>query len=183
MNTASLCRRLFPAGRRATQVALASHTGRVIAFKGTFGFLEYDREGAAAALGAGGSKAETAKTGAGDSAPDKATNGGPAGSDAPAGAAPDAAAAGSPPDSGATEKGGPAEKSSSKGLPRLYFHGSDVEGNVALRAGDEVRFTIASKPSRPGDSSAGDRDRDRGAGAKELIARRVLRTKVALCPD
>ena len=41
-------------GRRATQVALVSYSGRVVNFKGTFGFLEYDpsRGSAAAAAGA-----------------------------------------------------------------------------------------------------------------------------------
>lgn len=64
-------------GRRATQVALQQHVGRIFSFKGTFGFLEYDLDGPK-----------------------------------------------QPP-------------------PRLYFHANDVEGNVQLRPGDEVRdFTI-----------------------------------------
>lgn len=54
--------------------------------------------------------------------------------------------------------------------PRVFFAASDAEQNLAppLRPGDEVAFTLAIKPdalSRP------------AAGAREVIARRVRRTK------
>lgn len=62
--------------------------------------------------------------------------------------------------------------------PRLYFHAGDVEGNVQLRPGDEVTFTVANRPPR---AEVG--DKERGASPQgALIARRVVRTKVSHHP-
>ena len=62
--------------------------------------------------------------------------------------------------------------------PRLYFHAGDVEGNVQLRPGDEVTFTVANRPPR-----AEVADKERGASPQgALIARRVIRTKVSHHP-
>ncbi|BDA49818.1 probable cold shock domain-containing protein E1 [Coccomyxa sp. Obi] len=97
------------AGRRATQVALQQHTGRIFSFKGTFGFLEYDMDGPK-----------------------------------------------QPP-------------------PRLYFNANDVEGNVQLRPGDEVTFTMANRNPRADGS-----EKERSASNQGAhIARRVIRTKEA----
>ena len=75
-------------------------------------------------------------------------------------------------------------------------------GGTPLKPGDEVRFTLANKPSRIGEATpgpggqgagaaGGGADKDRGPGGgpaggppRELIARRVVRTKVGRhCPS
>ena len=56
-----------------------------------------------------------------------------------------------------------------RGVMRVFFHGSEVEGNVTLAEGDEVTYSV-SLPAP-------------GASSKEPAARKVIRTKEAPKPE
>lgn len=56
-----------------------------------------------------------------------------------------------------------------RGVMRVFFHGSEVEGNVTLAEGDEVEYSV-SLPAA-------------GSSSKEPAARKVVRTKEAPKPE
>ena len=163
-------------------MALPAYTGRVVTFKGSFGFLEYDRN-----------TQQAATSGAGDGTPPPAEPKGPGAATAD-GSADAPAAVGSSSANGLgrgaahAEVSGDDEKASAAGtgrtLPRVYFSVNDVEGSAALKPGDEVRFTLAAKPGGRSDAGGGSEGKAPAApggppGGKEVVARRVLRTKVS----
>jgi hypothetical protein len=173
------------------------YTGRVVNFRGTFGFLEYDSAAQDPTAASSSSSAAPAEPKAAEAAHAAAAAGGCSSANGPSKAAAAAAepAAEKPSGNGAAPEagGGGAAASAeaagekpagggSRALPRLFFSANDIEGNAALKAGDEVRFSIASKPSRQADSAGAGSGSEREKGgpssaSKDVVARRVLRTK------